>query len=428
MGDRDCIHGQLARSCSICELERDVAERDVEIQKLKDRLEDALKDALFWKQNFNTLSLGTDEDKKNNITRYVESLVHTNAQTLKRLDEHKLLIRNQELENEKLRNDRDQAEKLLSDERGRMLSEIERLNHRVAQLTENGEGRGEEILALRERVAELENKAKGDEQDYRLLQARLAKLAEESVEDKAALYLANERIKKLESDSFVEVAAHWRDKWKEAADRAAALQLALDERNVEIKKLKEAVAKERARKHAAVDAVGRAGRYAIADDDDTITEKKASDLINAGWNVVGYVLSNGPDCRIKNLNKLAFVVGGRCEWFDREDWFKQMRDRGDQERKIVGLELLRDRLTKDWEQAAKQLRETHIDAMSLKQERDELKKMNDTLDKGGVQAMYSKKCGELQHAWDEIKKLQDRLDESREERDNLMANRGSLTE
>ena len=94
------------------------------------------------------------------------------------------------------------------------------------------------------------------------------------------------------------------------------------------------LAKEKSRKHSAVDAFGRAGKFCIADDSDTVTEKKASELIDKGHNVVGYVMR-----KVNPIgDQLAFVVGGRCEWFGVTNWFEQMANRGDQERRIIDLE------------------------------------------------------------------------------------------
>lgn len=38
--ERDCKHGQLARSCNVCELEAEVAQQAAEIEQLKSEMED----------------------------------------------------------------------------------------------------------------------------------------------------------------------------------------------------------------------------------------------------------------------------------------------------------------------------------------------------------------------------------------------------
>ena len=110
-----------------------------------------------------------------------------------------------------------------------------------------------------------------------------------------------------------------------------------------INELKAELEWEKSRKPADV---GRGGKFCIADDSDAVTENKAKELINSGHNVVGYVLRNSRGDQLKG--QLAFLVGGRCEWFGMADWFDQMRQRGDQERKIIDLENHLEKQTKDY--------------------------------------------------------------------------------
>lgn len=142
------------------------------------------------------------------------------------------------------------------------------------------------------------------------------------------LATAEDLVEKLKAETSFVAAAQWRDKWTEANERANGLSAALDERNIQIRNLRETLDKDR----AAVYTVGKAGKFSIVTEPQDPTEKKAEMLIDAGHSVIGYVLHK------LGANKIAFVVGGRCEWFAHDDWFKQMRERGDQERKIVDLE------------------------------------------------------------------------------------------
>jgi len=59
---RDCIHGSLARSCPLCELQADLAASEARVKELKDNRDGWMRSCGDWKER--ALAAEADRDRR----------------------------------------------------------------------------------------------------------------------------------------------------------------------------------------------------------------------------------------------------------------------------------------------------------------------------------------------------------------------------